>query len=247
MTVSANTPCNASAQSFDQLIEAWTSFLPDDVVFEQASEQMWQRPLTATEEALIAQAVAKRQSEFRAGRHALKQAMLKMDISPGPILVGHMRQPLVPLSIQASISHCQRQNLGKWQGFAGALCAQSQHYFGVGLDAEFNELLDPAVSAQILTASEQAMTARYQLPHALIFCIKESIYKACFNVMQCYFDFLDVEVTLDTSMQSFTFTFINPEVGFPHCYDFKGHYVFDDALCLSNALMMKQATLLGDT
>ncbi|RJG48179.1 4'-phosphopantetheinyl transferase family protein [Motilimonas pumila] len=229
-----------------QLTIPWPTLLPANATFAQATPEMWLLPLSSLEEACIANAVAKRKAEFRAGRHALKLALKHLGANHGDIVVGHMRQPVVDPSLVVSISHCQRNSGPQWQGFAGAICAKAKPYYGVGLDIEFNTALEPALVAQIMTPAEQNQAAKLGLPAALIFCIKESIYKACFNEMQCYFDFLDVEVTLRAEENRFSFRFVHSKIGFPRPYDFEGRFFFNQLLCVSTATMKKHSREAGE-
>lgn len=198
----------------------------------QATPEMYSQLGLAEEEKHIQKAVAKRQCEFRAGRHAARSAMRNLDLSKPnlmemPILTGHFREPLFPSDISGSISHTD--------GICLAACAQKNEVASLGIDIESNTVLTEHLFSSVYTRDEQALlNSTDDLPDTLIFSIKESVFKCCFPFVQMYFDFLDAQITIEPKNEysgQFSFELIghNQDVlkaKLPHL-SFHGHYCFD--------------------
>jgi 4'-phosphopantetheinyl transferase EntD len=146
----------------------------------------------------LQRAVAKRKSEFLAGRYLAKIALHSIGRSCHDIAIGKNRAPVWPRGILGSISHT----------FAIAQCVITDHqyYQHIGLDIE--HLLTSADANNIASSIVQS-TAEY-LPLmtylsfntaiTLIFSAKESLFKAIYKEVGKYFDFSAAQVT------SFEFT-----------------------------------------
>lgn len=193
----------------------WDMLFPKSVAVVIAGEQEKQRPLHEAEQACTAGAVEKRKREFVAGRNCLHDCLtaLGLEIHP-PILMGKLREPLLPTGYIGTISHCST--------YCVAAAARLTDFSGLGLDVEHNSPLEPGLSKLICLPNElapaqqylQQLTPeeqrRYPDPGKLIFSIKESFYKAYFPRLQAYFDFMDVEVTLDLPEKKGTLKLIRP-------------------------------------
>lgn len=172
--------------------------------------------LLPPEQALITNALPKRIREFALGRSCLRQALCDLQYPTTPILTGKMREPLLPIGVSASITHCE------------AVCAavavqQNTTLQSIGIDCESYTPLDSALIHYITTPREQARYLATQEEHTLlfktlcfedslskqqatfskelwaklIFSLKESYYKAYFQITGCFLDFLEAEVELD--------------------------------------------------
>ena len=193
----------------------WANLFPPNVAVVVAGDRDRQRPLNDAEQACVADAVDSRQREFTAGRNCLHRCLrnLGLQIHP-PILMGKLREPLLPNGYVGTLSHCN--------GYCVAVAAQTSQYLGVGLDVEHNTPLESGLTNLICIPEEltevknylqdlsPAEQHSYPDPGKLIFSIKESFYKAYFPKLKAYFDFLDVKVTLNLVDQTGSLRFIHP-------------------------------------
>jgi enterobactin synthetase component D len=137
--------------------------------------------------------VAKRQTEYLAGRLCAREALLRLTGIAHVPTTGADRAPQWPASITGSISH--------GHGWAGAIVAQDQAWRGLGLDVE--KLLPTAraerLAAEILTPAEllrlQELPAEQRAQRiSLTFSSKESLFKALYPLVQRHFYFQDAEL-----------------------------------------------------
>jgi enterobactin synthetase component D len=137
--------------------------------------------------------VAKRQTEYLAGRLCAREALLRLTGTAHVPTTGADRAPQWPASITGSISH--------GHGWAGAIVAQAQAWRGLGLDVE--KLLPTAraerLAAEILTPAEllrlQELPAEQRAQRiSLTFSSKESLFKALYPLVQRHFYFQDAEL-----------------------------------------------------
>lgn len=143
--------------------------------------------------ASIQRSVAKRQSEFLAGRLCARQALQQLDGRLCVPPIGEDRAPVWPDDISGSITHST--------GWAAAMVARKSHWRGLGLDAEtlLSHERASRLAAEILTREELARMQ--QLPedqHALCvtltFSIKEALFKALYPIVGQRFYFEDAQV-----------------------------------------------------
>ena len=137
--------------------------------------------------------VAKRQSEFLAGRLCARQALQQLTGAPTVPAVGGDRAPCWPSGVVGSISH--------GDGWAGAVVGRQADWRGLGLDLE--RLLSPAraqrLQASILTPAELQRLAQLPVEQqawrvSLTFSLKESLFKALYPLVQQRFYFQDAEL-----------------------------------------------------
>ncbi len=165
-----------------------------------AEEPMWSSPLRSEEEAYIEGAIEKRRREFRAGRHAAHAALAALGAPDRPLLRGERREPLWPSGYLGSIAHCRELCL--------AVCAREGELAGLGIDVEPLEPLPRGVGRYIHTETEARFVEEHpgEHPERLIFSAKESLYKCYYPLLQRYFGFQAVALTVDTERQYFDFT-----------------------------------------
>src|SRR4051794_32188529 len=84
--------------------------------------------LTPEEEAFIAGAGERRRRDFAAGRHAAREALIRLGIDGGSLLRGAGGEPLWPPGIAGSISHSA--------DYAVAAAARKSDFDYVGVDIE---------------------------------------------------------------------------------------------------------------
>lgn len=126
----------------------------------------------------IGAAVPRRLAEFAAGRSAARAAMRALGHAPAAIPAGPDRAPLWPAGLTGSITHCD--------GACLAIMGQTQHWSGLGLDAEPAASLDPALWPTLLAAGESLADGQSALA---LFVAKEAAYKAQYALSQQLFDF----------------------------------------------------------
>ena len=147
--------------------------------------------LFPAEREIIHNAMERRASEFVAGRNCARNALHELGYTPTPLLKGASGEPLWPVSICGSISHCGQ--------IAGCIAASRQHYRSLGLDiAEINSI--PAQTDHILFTPTE-LNYLSSLPSAtrdraatLLFSMKEAYYKLQYPITGTFLEFTDVEV-----------------------------------------------------
>ena len=153
----------------------------------QLVEGDFQRSLIA-QPASIQRSVAKRQTEFLAGRLCAMEAIRRLDGRQLAPDMGEDRAPIWPDDICGSITHST--------GWAAAIVAHKQQWRGLGLDTE--NMLSPEratrLAAEILTPEEMAQMAagpaeQIALRVTLTFSIKEALFKALYPIVQQRFYF----------------------------------------------------------
>jgi len=142
-------------------------------------------PLFASEQSAVRRAVAKRRDEFTAGRTYARRALAALGVAVDAIPVGERRAPVWPRGAVGSISHCER--------YCAAVAARRDEFAGIGLDVELDDALDAELISSVCSPGELNARVRgsADVPK-LIFCIKESVYKAYFPLARTYLEFHDV-------------------------------------------------------
>nr|WP_306337049.1 4'-phosphopantetheinyl transferase superfamily protein [Streptomyces sp. KL118A] len=147
------------------------------------------------EEAVVANAVAKRRNEFTTVRHCARTALARIGVPPAPILPGHRGAPGWPDGVVGSMTHCA--------GYRAAVVARAGEVISVGIDAEPGEpLRDPDVLNLVADETERAVLASLgsRQPATpwdrLLFSAKESVYKTWFPLTGRWLGFEDARVEL---------------------------------------------------
>ena len=125
------------------------------------------------EAAAVRRARPSRQSEFAAGRHAARAAMVRLGLPALPVPQAADRAPVWPAGLRGSISHDTDL----------AVAAVSRGGADLGLDIEPAQPLEPELWAEIALPGEiEALAPLPALSHGmaarLLFCAKEAAYKA---------------------------------------------------------------------
>lgn len=147
------------------------------------------------ERAAVARAVARRRAEFATARACARAALARLGEPAVPILRGPRGAPQWPAGVTGSITHCD--------GYRAAAVARISHTLALGLDAEPNEKLPDGVPETIAIAEERDEIAGLTAAEPdvcwdrLLFCAKESVYKAWFPMTQRWLDFRSARVTID--------------------------------------------------
>jgi 4'-phosphopantetheinyl transferase EntD len=149
------------------------------VAVEVATTSDYFAPIDIEEAPYAERMVERRRQEFAAGRACAHRALKRIDADFGPIRVAHRRDPVWPVGIVGSITHCE--------GFCAAVVARGGPIAGLGIDAEPARQLDDETRNTILNSEEQAALSRIPLPPGLWttmgFAAKEALFKAVYPVL----------------------------------------------------------------
>ena len=155
--------------------------LPAGVVAAESFGPPAYRGLFPGEAAAIATADPGRRAEFAAGRAVARAALASLGAPPGPVLRGPAGEPLWPGGVVGSITHCA--------GYRACAVGLARDMAAIGIDAEPCPPLDGgALDGGLLTAvagdAERAWLAELSAAcpgtpwDRVLFCAKESVYKA---------------------------------------------------------------------
>ncbi len=168
--------------------------LPDEVASAEAFDDPPDVVLYPDEEELISRAVDKRRREFRTVRHCARRALRQLGLPPVPVLRGERGEPQWPPGIVGSMTHCG--------GYRAAAVAHSCDLRTLGIDAEPHQPLPAGVLDAIALADEHRnLSALAAADNAtcwdrILFCAKETVYKAWFPLTHSWLGFEDAAVTI---------------------------------------------------
>jgi 4'-phosphopantetheinyl transferase EntD len=172
--------------------------LPPEVASAEAFDDAAAATLFPEEEAVVSRAVAKRRGEFTTGRACARAALAKLGFPPAPILPGPRRAPQWPPGVAGSITHCD--------GYRAAAVAFVRDVVSVGVDAEPNDALPAGVLDHISLAQERAWLPGLAAAapgvswDRLLFCAKESVYKAWFPLTGRWLGFEHAEISVEITV-----------------------------------------------
>lgn len=169
-----------------------------------ASEAFGDLPaaLYGEEDAVIANAVEKRRREFATGRACARAALSKLGVLPAPIPRGKRGAPRWPAGVVGSITHCA--------GYRASAVARDRDILTIGIDAEPHEPLPAGVLDVVASAAEQTGIAALSQARPstcwdrMLFCAKESVYKAWFPLTDSWLGFEEASIDLDPANQTFS-------------------------------------------
>jgi 4'-phosphopantetheinyl transferase EntD len=185
------------------------------------------------EEAVIGRAVEKRRREFATARACARAALARLGQPPVAILPGERGSPGWPPGIVGSITHCA--------GYRAAAVARATEVLAIGLDAEPDQPLPDGVLDAISLAAERASLADLARSapgpnwDRMLFCAKESVYKAWFPLTGRWLGFEQARITLDPAAGTFTARLLvpGPEVDGRELSAFDGRWLARDGLILT--------------
>jgi 4'-phosphopantetheinyl transferase EntD len=169
--------------------------LPDGVAASEMFRDISEDVLFPEERSCIAQAVAKRRSEFATGRQCARVALAALGVEPQAIVPSETGAPTWPQGIVGSITHCA--------GYRAAAVARSATVLTIGIDAEPHAPLPAGVLEAIALVRERAMVADLARARPevqwdrLLFSVKESVYKAWFPLTRLPLAFDDACVSFE--------------------------------------------------
>jgi 4'-phosphopantetheinyl transferase EntD len=201
-----------------------------------AAEEFGDRPdavLFPEEEAVIGRAVEKRRREFTTGRACARAALARLGQPPVAILPGERGSPGWPPGIVGSITHCA--------GYRAAAVARASQVLAIGLDAEPDRPLPGGVLDVVSLAAERASLADLARSapgpnwDRMLFCAKESVYKAWFPLTGRWLGFQQAHITLDPAAGAFTARLLvpGPEVDGRELTAFDGRWLARDGLIIT--------------
>jgi 4'-phosphopantetheinyl transferase EntD len=217
------------------------AILPAGVVVEEAfGDRLIE--LFPDEEAVIAKAVDKRRREFTTARACARAALARLGLPPVPIVPGLRGAPQWPAGVVGSITHCA--------GYRASAVAHAHDIVTIGLDAEPHERLPDGVLGAVASPGEQARIATLSAAapgvcwDRMLFCAKETIYKAWFPLTQRWLGFEEAVVDFDPGSQTFTGRLLvdGPVVNDAVLTGFTGRWVISDGL-MATAIVVPVAAL----
>jgi enterobactin synthetase component D / holo-[acyl-carrier protein] synthase len=167
----------AGVASHDMVTDA-----PDSTMFPEEAER-------------VSKAVDKRRREFATVRYCARQAFAELGIPPAPLLNGERGAPQWPDGVVGSMTHCA--------GYRGAVVGLSSVIHTLGIDAEPHAPLPEGVLGVISREEErprlEALTAADDSVHwdRMLFCAKETVYKAWFPLTRRWLGFEEASITLE--------------------------------------------------
>jgi 4'-phosphopantetheinyl transferase EntD len=204
--------------------------LPPEVAAEEAFGDVPDVALFPDEEAVIARAVDKRRREFTTARACARAALAKLGVPPVPIVPGLRGAPQWPPGVVGSITHCA--------GYRASAVARACDVVAIGLDAEPHDTLPPGVLGAIAYGGEEARLAALAAARPevcwdrILFCAKESVYKAWFPLTRRWLGFEEASVTIDPVNRTFTARLLvdGPVVNGAVLVGFEGRWLVSDGL-----------------
>jgi 4'-phosphopantetheinyl transferase EntD len=146
--------------------------------------------------------VDKRRREFTTARACARAALAKLGIPPAPIVPGLRGAPQWPPGVVGSITHCA--------GYRASAVALDRDIVTIGLDAEPHDTLPDGVLRAVASPAEQARLTELATasPHLcwdrMLFCAKETVYKAWFPLTGRWLGFEDATVDFDPVNSTFS-------------------------------------------
>jgi 4'-phosphopantetheinyl transferase EntD len=171
-----------------------TDLLPPPVVTAESFGEPGVAALLPAEAAAVATAGPKRRAEFGAGRALAHAALGELGVPAGPVLPGRAGEPVWPAGVVGSLTHCQ--------GYQACAVARDTDLAAIGIDAEPRRALPHRVLAAVAGAGERSRLAELTAASPgvpwdlLLFCAKESVYKAWFGATGRHLAFAGVRVEL---------------------------------------------------
>jgi 4'-phosphopantetheinyl transferase EntD len=155
------------------------------------------------ERAFIARAAESRRREFATARACARTALARLGRPPDPVLPGLGGAPQWPDGVTGSITHCP--------GYRAAAVGLTRDIASLGVDAEPNEALpDRGMLEMIALDQERARLGLLAEARPgicwdrLLFCAKESVYKAWFPLARCWLGFESADIVIDPHAGTFT-------------------------------------------
>jgi 4'-phosphopantetheinyl transferase EntD len=208
------------------------AILPSTVVAVESFADVAGAVLFPAEEAVVAGALAKRRNEFAAVRHCARTALRQLGHPGVPILPGERGAPRWPAGIVGSMTHCS--------GYRAAALAHARDVVTIGIDAEPHAGSAAGVVRTIALPAELRMLTRLSATEPrvcwdrVLFCAKESVYKAWFPLTRRWLGCHDAEIALD-ALGGFVARLLvpGPRIDGRCRQEFEGRYLIRDGLVVT--------------
>jgi 4'-phosphopantetheinyl transferase EntD len=178
--------------------------------------------------ACLGRAVRKRRAEFGSVRVCARHALATMGIAPGSLAPLPDRSPRWPEGVVGSMTHTT--------DYCAVVVARASDVRSVGIDAEADLELEPALLPLVCTRHEQLSLS--QRPNgardALVyFAAKEAFYKCQYPLTRTFLDFQAVELDVDFARGTYQARVIKPAGHKPAWIDHtEGRFLRRDGLVL---------------
>lgn len=216
-------PANAALETARSLLPSWVSVAATDPRDVHTVHQ--------DELAVLGKVSDKRRAEFTAGRAAAHDAMIALRCPSASVLISPDRAPIWPKGLTGSISHCETACL--------VALARSEQARAIGIDVEDASPLDRDLWQTICTESDLAELEQPGMDPGirakLIFCAKESAYKAQYPLSQTLFDFDMFDLHLHGG--SFSAGFRDTVPGFAKGDILQGRIAMNSGLIIATTLI----------
>ncbi|MFG1776303.1 4'-phosphopantetheinyl transferase [Micromonospora sp. NPDC049051] len=173
--------------------------LPPAVAVAVAEAPDWSGGLLPAERACLGErAVESRRRDFTAGRVCARRALAALGVPPVAVPSAANRAPVWPAGVVGAITHTN--------GYCAAVAARADEIRSVGIDAEGHRELNAGVRRMICLPEEEERCAH--LPAgiswpAVVFSVKETVYKVWHPIVGTWLDFHDALVELDPDAGTF--------------------------------------------
>jgi 4'-phosphopantetheinyl transferase EntD len=207
--------------------------VPPEVVVEEMFADPPEVTLFPEEEAVIAKAGAKRRREFTTARACARAALARIGMPPVPIVPGARGAPQWPSGVVGSITHCD--------GYRACAVARDRDIVTIGLDAEPHGRLPDGVLEAVTSKAERIRLAEITEARPdvywdrILFCAKESVYKAWFPLTHRWLGFSDAAVDFGAVNRSFSARLLvaGPVVNGQALTEFEGRWQVSDGLIVT--------------
>lgn len=142
-----------------------------------------------------------RKREFTAGRNCARSALEQLGIPRSALPPDDHGVPGYPDGAVACISHSR--------DYCAAIAARDSAYRALGLDLEMTNRLGPSAIGRTVHPDEKAFVQGDQKKATLIFCAKETFFKAQFPLWQTYANFQDLAFNINEQSGSMTIGYID--------------------------------------
>ncbi|GAA4830890.1 4'-phosphopantetheinyl transferase family protein [Saccharopolyspora rosea] len=216
------------------------TLLPDAARSAEAFGDPPEAVLLPEEEPLVARAVDKRRREVTTARWCARRALAELGVPPAPVPRGERGEPVWPDGVVGSLTHCD--------GYRAAVVGRAEQVLTVGIDAEPDGPLPDGVLDVVSLPAERARLTELSTADPsrnwdrLLFCCKESVYKAWFPLTREWLGFEDARIDVDPAAGTFTAHLLRPapEVGGAPLTGFSGRWTTGRGLVV--AAIVRQRT-----
>ncbi len=183
--------------------------LPSGIAAAETFEDDADTELYPQESAFVVRAAESRRREFATARACARAALARLGRPPVAVLPGPGGAPQWPEGVTGSITHCT--------GYRAAVVGLTTDVASLGVDAEPNEALPDhgmleliALGGERVRLDELAASVPGICWDRLLFCAKESVYKAWFPLARCWLGFESADIVIDPRGGTFTSRLLVP-------------------------------------